>query len=105
MAVRILPSAHARLLEIWDYAEREWGVEQADRYVREIVAAVQSIPMEAHRIRHVKHKSLLGVSYLRHRHHYIFFRMLERGEVGVISILHENMDIPSRLKEDAESKD
>ncbi len=101
MAVRILPGAHARLVEIWDYTERKWGVEQANKYVCEIVAAVESIPSNPHRVKRVRRKGLAAVSYFRHRHHYVFFRTIERDDIGVISILHESMDIPSRLKEDA----
>ena len=42
------------------------------------------------------------VFFFRHQHHYVFFRELSKGSLGVISILHENMDIPSRLREDFE---
>ncbi len=105
MAVRIFPAARARLLEIWDYTERKWSVEQADRYVGELVAAIEQILEQPHRIKRVRQKGLSGVHYFRHRHHFIFFRKLERGNIGVMSILHENMDIPSRLKEDAEAQD
>jgi plasmid stabilization system protein ParE len=45
---------------------------------------------------------LSGVYFIRHQHHYVFFRELSSGELGVISILHENMDIPARLREDSE---
>ena len=47
-------------------------------------------------------ESLKGVYFFRHRHHYIFFRELTRKRVGVISVLHEKMDIPARLREDAD---
>ena len=45
---------------------------------------------------------LPGVFFFRHQHHYVFFRELSKGTLGVISILHENMDLPSRLKQDLE---
>ncbi len=41
------------------------------------------------------------VWFLRHRHHFVFFRGLSGGSIGVISILHDNMDLPARLKADA----
>ena len=31
----------------------------------------------------------------------VTFRELSGGSIGVISILHENMDLPARLKDDA----
>jgi len=30
----------------------------------------------------------------------VFFRELDTGDLGVMSILHERMDLPVRLKED-----
>ena len=32
----------------------------------------------------------------------MFFRELSEGGIGVITVLHGSMDIPARLKEDAE---
>jgi len=43
--------------------------------------------------------------YLRYRQHYIFFRVLSKGALGVLSILHEKMDLPARLREDAETSE
>ena len=34
-----------------------------------------------------------------------FFRELSGGSIGVISILHESMDLPTRLKADAARRD
>jgi plasmid stabilization system protein ParE len=105
MAVRVLPSASGRLLEIWSYTEEKWDEEQADRYIRELTAAINALPRHPREWRPVRDRVLKGVFYVRHRHHYIFFRRLKQSDVGVISILHENMDIPSRLKDDATSND
>ena len=34
-----------------------------------------------------------------YKHHYIFFRELSKDLLGIVNVLHVNMDIPSRLKE------
>jgi toxin ParE1/3/4 len=101
MAARIFPAARARIVEMWDYTEKKWGEKQADKYVRDIVEGINSLSKEKRRWKPVRDKVLSGVFYARHRHHYIFFREFSNGTIGIISILHENMDIPSRLKEDA----
>ena len=44
---------------------------------------------------------LPDVFCVRWRHHFLFFRE-HADHIAVISILHENMDIPVRLREDAE---
>ena len=40
------------------------------------------------------------VFFTRHKHHYISFRQLASDQIGIIAILHENQDIPNRLKND-----
>jgi plasmid stabilization system protein ParE len=47
-------------------------------------------------------KRFAGIWFVHHEHHYLFFRELSDGHVGIISILHENMDLPARLREDAD---
>ena len=105
MPAKIFAPAEARLLEIWDYTLAQWGEEQADRYVRDLIAVIHGLPGRRHSWRPVADKSLRGVWFLRHRHHYVFFRELSGGIIGVISILHENMDLPARLKADAARSD
>ena len=102
MNAKVYSAARERILEIWDYTERVWGDEQADKYVRELVAAVHSMEGKRYQWKPVMDEDLPGVFFFRHRHHYIFFRELSKDTLGVISILHENMDIPARLREDAE---
>ena len=47
-------------------------------------------------------KGFSGIWFIRHAHHYLFFRELAEGQIGILSILHESMDLPARLKEDAD---
>jgi plasmid stabilization system protein ParE len=47
---------------------------------------------------------LPGVYFIRFERHLIFFRSLSADTVGVISVLHENMNIPMRLREEADSQ-
>lgn len=102
MSAKIYPAAEERILEIWDYTEKKWNEKQADTYVRELVAEIEAIAGQRPRWRPVLDETLKGVYFVRHRHHYIFFRELSKKRLGVISVLHEKMDIPARLREDAE---
>jgi toxin ParE1/3/4 len=38
--------------------------------------------------------------FSRYERHYVFFRELQDGDLGIISILHERMDLPVRLMND-----
>jgi len=102
MAAKVYQAAKERILEIWDYTERTWGEEQADKYVRGLVEAVNKVQGKRHRWRRMMDEALIGVFFIRYQHHYLFFRELSDGTLGVISILHENMDIPARLRDDSE---
>jgi toxin ParE1/3/4 len=100
MAAKILPAARARIFEIWDYTEKKWGEDQADNYVRGLIDAITDLPSQPRRWKPVRDDALTDLFFFRYRHHYIFFRKLSTETLGVISILHENMDLPSRLQED-----
>jgi plasmid stabilization system protein ParE len=99
--VKFLRAAKSRLREIWEYSERTWGESQADRYVRGLVDAIDEAADSRHRWRPVMDEVLPGVYFIRYQRHFIFFRTLAPDVLGVISVLHENMNIPMRLREDA----
>lgn len=101
MPAKIYPAARERILEVWDYTDKKWGEQQADAYVRELVAEIETVSAQRHRWRPVLDEALKGVYFFRHRHHCVFFRELTKKRLGVISVLHEKMDLPARLREDA----
>lgn len=101
MAARIFAPARARLLDIWDYTERTWGARQADAYLRGLASAIEKTRKSRFLWRSVGDEQLPGVFYFRYRHHLIFFRQLSTEHIGIISVLHESMGIPARLREDA----
>jgi toxin ParE1/3/4 len=102
MAVEILPPAEARLVEIWTYTKIEWGQAQADRYLRGLAAEIKHAGRKRNKWKRFPDVAIRGVFYLRYRHHRIFFREFSDGVIGVITILHESMDLTARLREDAE---
>jgi len=99
---QILPAARFRLLEIWDYTEKRWGIEQADRYLRGLYDELASATKRPELCRKLPQPRFQGVYFIRYQHHYLFFRVLEGGRLGLISVLHESMDLPSRLAEDVD---
>ncbi|MCX6970554.1 MAG: type II toxin-antitoxin system RelE/ParE family toxin [Verrucomicrobia bacterium] len=100
MPAKIHAAAESRLIEIWNYTLEKWGEKKADAYVRRLVAAIHSLGDTRHLWRRVPDKTLAGIWFARHEHHYIFFRELSRGTVGIITVLHESMDLPARIKDD-----
>jgi toxin ParE1/3/4 len=98
MRVEIHPDAESRLIEVWEYTESEWGEAQADKYIQKLVAAIRGLPDCRYRWRKLPDEKLAGIYFIRHAHHYIFFRQLSSQKLGVIQVLHENMALPSQLE-------
>ena len=103
MRPEIYPAARRAIVEVWRYTEATWGADQADRYVRGLHAAIVAAAEQRHRWRRVRHEQAVGVFFVRHEHHYIFFRELSDGRLGVIAVLHENMDLPTRLLDELDT--
>src|SRR6476660_2575130 len=93
MAAKIYLRAQEQLLDIWEYTERTWGEDQADDYIRRLTQFVDSAASQRHLWRPALDNDLMDIYFIRYRHHYIFFRELAARLLGVISILHESMDL------------
>ena len=90
-------SAINDLTEIWEYTFDEWSEKQADKYYNEIKLACHEL---ANNSKHGKaytdiSKNLLGYQINKH---IIFYHHLSDNEIEVIRVLHERMDLKSRLK-------
>lgn len=100
MQVKILPPARERLIGIWQYTADTWGEEQANEYVSGLISALDKIAAKRDIWRSVKEPRFSGLYFTRYKHHYIFFKVISGNQIGVVSILHENMDLPSRISDD-----
>lgn len=94
------PLAQADLSDIWDYSFSQWGADQADVYVLAIHAACEGLAtavangrlggQSAEHIRMGYRKQLVGS-------HLLFFRCKLTGEVDVVRILNQRMDVTAYL--------
>jgi plasmid stabilization system protein ParE len=100
MRYLFFPAADRRQDEIWDYTLEKWGEKKAVEYIRGLHNAVSDAAGNPKLWRRLERKGFERVFYIRYGKHFIFFRVLSGGVLGIISILHERMDIPARLKED-----
>ena len=85
------------LENIWLYTFRKWSKEQADRYYNLIIEEIEFISdnfMIGKSIDHIKK----GYRSTKIKSHLIFYRKSESGYVEIIRILHQRMDIKTRLK-------
>lgn len=83
------------LIEIWLYTVKEWGEQQADKYLDDLDAAIQLLA-EQPLICRERVDLVPPVRIQHHGHHLIVYLALDDG-INVVRVLHENMDVDSHL--------
>jgi plasmid stabilization system protein ParE len=103
---RFYPRADAAQDKIWRDTVERWGEPQAVTYITGLHAHLGRLCESKALWRQLPQKLAVPADvkreayFSRYEHHYLFFRELDNGDLGVMSILHERMDVPVRLKED-----
>lgn len=90
------PAAQADLEQIWDYTHEQWGINQADEYLREIQYATVRAAANP-RIGRTCDEIRLGYRKLSVGSHTLFYRLTAADVVDVIRVLHRRMDTDSHL--------
>ena len=100
------PAADEEQDTIYAYTLDQWGEKQAEKYINGLHQHLQKLadkeaywhPLPIDLVRPI------GVDvqafFSRYEKHTIFFRAFSDASIGVMSILHQAMDIPVRLKLD-----
>lgn len=98
--VRIQRAAAMRLDEIWRYADDRWGGAQADAYIRGLFEAFERIGRPGDRSRPVPAEFGVEGFVFRHEKHFVYWRWLSDGTVGIVTVLHERMHQTERFRDD-----
>jgi plasmid stabilization system protein ParE len=98
--VRVQEAASLRLDEIYRYSLKQWGAPQAKRYITGLFKAFDGIDG-----RKVASKPILaefGVDgfFFRYERHFVYWRRLSNGDIGIVTVLHERMHQITRFRED-----
>lgn len=98
--VRIQESASYRLDEIYRYTRERWGIQQAKRDINGLFEAFEGI--EPHKTSSRPIPAEFGVEgyFFRYERHFVYWRWLSNGDVGIVTILHERMHQIDRFRED-----
>lgn len=96
---RISEKAIIDLERIWLYTLNKWSREQADRYHQLIMDEIQFIVDNYELCRKMDYVRT-GYRMSKVKSHLIFFRRTDDNIIEIIRILHQNMDIENRLKND-----
>ena len=89
------PRAQADMEGIWDYTAERWNSVQAERYVRALQEAIETIAADPLRARPCDH---IRAGYRKYSFgsHVIFFRAAASG-IDIVRILHQRMDFERHL--------
>lgn len=82
--------------KIWVYTAENWSFEQADRYYNLILDEIEYVAKNFDSARDFGHFRV-GYKYSKVKSHLVFFRKTFNGEIEVVRVLHERMDLENRL--------
>ena len=99
MNYKISREANHDIENIWIYTFENWSLEQADRYINQIIDEIEYLTEKPES---GKTYGQIRRGYFRSRinSHFIFYKInLRLEQIEIIRILHQRMDIESQLNE------
>lgn len=100
--VRVQEAAVLRIEEIYRYTRERWGEAQADTYVTGLFEAFENIATGAVASRPVPAEFEVDGYVFRYRRHFVYWKTLDDGAIGIVTVLHERMHQIDRFLEDHE---
>ena len=100
---RVSAIAGQRLDEIFVYTRDKWGDEQAERYIQDLFTCFSRIAQRELVWRAIPADFYVDGFYWHHERHFIYWRTLPDGDIGIVTVLHERMHQMDRFRGDAES--
>jgi toxin ParE1/3/4 len=97
---RVLDGAGHRLDEIYTYTRRVWGEAQAAAYIRGLFSKFEAIAARRFAWRPIPAEFGVDGYVCRHEKHFIYWKVLDDGAVGIVTVLHERMHQIERFKDD-----
>lgn len=96
-------AASYRIDEIYRYSLANWGKERADSYIEGLFDAFGKIVTRE--ILSRPRLAEFGVDgfFFRYEKHFVYWKYLTNGQVGIVTILHKRMHQIFRFKDDFET--
>lgn len=99
---RIQARAGYRIDEIYRYGRDTWGEAQAESYIRGLFQRFEAIAARRFPWRPIPAEFGVDGYVCRYERHFIYWKVLGDGAVGIVTVLHERMHRIARLREDLE---
>ena len=95
---KIESAASFRLDEIYQYTLHEWDKNQAEIYVNGLFDVFEKIVKKQVLSHPVPAEFNVNGFYVEYKKHFVYWKYLESGEVGIVTILHERMHQMKQFK-------
>jgi len=91
-------AASHRIDEIFRYTLNQWDAEQAETYIVGLFDAFGKV--ESHEVLSHPIPAEFGVNgfFFSYKKHFVYWRYLSNGDIGIVTILHQCMHQIERLK-------
>jgi plasmid stabilization system protein ParE len=99
-AIRIQEGASHRLDGIFRYTRDKWGDEQADTYINGLFSAFEKIAAHGVVSKPIPAEFGLNGFFFRYERHFVYWRHLSNGDIGIVTILHERMQQIDSFRDD-----
>ncbi|MCD6527564.1 MAG: type II toxin-antitoxin system RelE/ParE family toxin [Desulfuromonas sp.] len=93
-------AASHRIDEIYQYTLKEWGAAQAEVYVTGLFDHFAKVGTHEVLSRPVPAEFGVEGFFFRYEKHFVYWRYLSNGDIGIVTILHERMHQIGWLKDD-----
>ncbi|MCY4394114.1 MAG: type II toxin-antitoxin system RelE/ParE family toxin [Rhodospirillaceae bacterium] len=100
--VRVQDAAAVRIDEIYRYTRDRWGVTQADACIEGMFEAFEGIATGKTASRPVPAEFGVDGYVFRYKKHFVYWKKMGDGAVGIVTVLHERMHQIDRFLEDRE---
>ena len=98
--VRVQEAASHRIDEIYRYTRDQRGVEQANQYTTGLFDAFGKIDRHEVLSRPIPAEFGIDGYFFRYERHFVYWRKLSNGDIGIVTILHERMHQIDRFRND-----
>ena len=100
--IRVQEAASLRIDEIYRYSREQWGTDRADIYISGLFEAFDRIASGGVRSRPIPAEFGVGGYFFQYERHYVYWKNLRNGDIGIVTVLHERMHRIGRFREDIE---
>ena len=98
--ILVQEAASHRIDEIYRYTREQWGSAKAETYITGLFEAFEKVKTHEVLSRPVPAECGVDGFFFRYEKHFVYWKHLGNGDVGIVTILHERMHQLERFKDD-----